>query len=272
MGERTDPPSVPVTQIAHFYFTGVIMKTLAYLYKWTELSTKKWYIGSKSSQGCSPAYHENYLCSSEIVKPLILENRDNWVCEILVIGDPKYIRKLETEYLKTLDAKNDAMSYNQSNACFDPGNRLGTKDSIATRKKKSLARQGDKNPMYGKLKEICPHYGKKHSDTRKKNISKSLSAYSKNRPNSHNQNISKALKGNPKLSEKIRGEKNPMYGKPRSDYNKMMTKMKNSGDGNPMKKPENQKLCLHCNKTVAKNHYTMYHGDKCKFNTENIIA
>ena len=55
-----------------------------------------------------------------------------------------------------------------------------------------------------------------------------------------------------------------MYGKPTSENAKLMSKLKNSGDNNPMRRPEHQKICEHCNKTVAKNHYTMYHGDKCK--------
>jgi hypothetical protein len=56
-----------------------------------------------------------------------------------------------------------------------------------------------------------------------------------------------------------------MYGIPASDYNKAMTKLKNSRESNPMKKIEHQRTCEHCIKTVAKNHYTMFHGDKCKF-------
>ena len=45
---------------------------------------------------------------------------------------------------------------------------------------------------------------------------------------------------------------------------KLMSKIKNSGDNNPMRQPQNQRTCPHCNLTIAKNHYTMYHGDKCK--------
>jgi len=57
-----------------------------------------------------------------------------------------------------------------------------------------------------------------------------------------------------------------MFGKHASDYNKQMSKLKNSGDLNPMKLLENQKVCEYCYKTIAKNHYTLYHGLKCKLN------
>ena len=40
----------------------------------------------------------------------------------------------------------------------------GRKDNDETRKKKSVARLGDKNPMFGKRGELSPHYGKKRPD------------------------------------------------------------------------------------------------------------
>jgi hypothetical protein len=233
-----------------------------YLYKWIHLPTNKWYIGSKTQAGWNPACHEKYLCSSKIVKPLILENRNEWEYKILVIGPASYIRKLETSYLTMLDAKNDPMSFNQSNAKFDAGNRLGRIESDITRLKKSLARQGDKNPMYGKRGKLSPHFGKLHSKEVKQKQSIGIKRYAISRPALHNENISKSLKGNPNVG--LKGDKNPMFGKTASDYNKQMSKLKNSGDNNPMKQPKHQRTCEYCNKTIAKNHYTMFHGDKCK--------
>lgn len=87
--------------------------TQAYLYKWTEKSTGMWYIGSRSRKGCHPA--DGYICSSKVVEPLIKENKDNWIREILVIGEPFHIRELESNYLKQLNAKKDPMSYNKHN-------------------------------------------------------------------------------------------------------------------------------------------------------------
>lgn len=89
------------------------MLTIAYLYKWTEINTGKWYIGSRASKGCHP--NDNYICSSKIVKPLIIENPTRWKREILVIGNPQYIVNLEKEYLQSLDAKNNSMSFNLHN-------------------------------------------------------------------------------------------------------------------------------------------------------------
>ena len=236
-----------------------------YLYMWTHLSSGKWYVGSKSSKNCHPDNHEKYICSSRIVKPMIKENRNDWNYKILDIGEVKYIRDLEKQYLRSYNAKDDPMSFNRSNASCEY-DRTGQKDSYITRKKKSLARQGELNPMFGKRGADCPHFGKTHSDLRKQNQSVGVSNYAKNRPLAHNENISRALKGNPNVG--VKGERNGSYGKPAHPTAKAMSTLKNSGDNNPMRRPENQKLCEHCNKTIAKNHYTMFHGPKCKMNTD----
>ena len=92
---------------------NIYTNTIAYLYKWTELTTNRWYIGARSKRGCHP--NDGYICSSRTVKPLVLENKDNWVREILCIGAPEYIVELETKLLTALDAKHDPLSYNRHN-------------------------------------------------------------------------------------------------------------------------------------------------------------
>jgi hypothetical protein len=87
--------------------------TTAFLYRWTELSTGKWYIGSRTAKYCHP--DDGYICSSKIVAPLISANRNDWRREILATGEPKYIALFETQFLTLLDAKRDSMSYNQVN-------------------------------------------------------------------------------------------------------------------------------------------------------------
>ena len=39
--------------------------TLAYVYKWTELATGKWYVGARGARGCPP--DDGYICSSKVV-------------------------------------------------------------------------------------------------------------------------------------------------------------------------------------------------------------
>jgi len=92
---------------------NIYTPTVAYLYKWTELTTRRWYIGSRTKQGCHP--NDGYICSSRTVKPLILEQRSNWHRELLCLGTPEYILALETRLLTAIDAKNDPLSYNQHN-------------------------------------------------------------------------------------------------------------------------------------------------------------
>jgi len=134
------------------------LTTQAFVYKWIELDTGKWYIGSRTSKGCH--IHDGYLCSSKIVKPMILANPSNWKREILVIGEPQYIRELEEKYLTTYNAAADSISYNQhnANAKFNGACRKGIKESEELKKKKSIRQTGKKYP---------PEFGKAISDRQK---------------------------------------------------------------------------------------------------------
>ena len=87
--------------------------TIAYVYKWTHIPTMKWYVGSRTSKNCHPM--DGYICSSKIVKPMILENVDEWKREIIATGSVEEMLVLETIILETSDAKNDIKSFNQHN-------------------------------------------------------------------------------------------------------------------------------------------------------------
>lgn len=84
-----------------------------YLYKLTQKSTGKWYVGSRTAKNCKP--DEKYICSSRHVLPLYKANKDDWTREILVIGPADYIRDLEAKYLSALDAKHNKQSFNLHN-------------------------------------------------------------------------------------------------------------------------------------------------------------
>ncbi len=87
--------------------------TIAFVYKWTQLSTGMWYIGSRTAKNCHP--DDGYICSSNLVKPMIESNTNDWVRTILFIDEPKKIRALESFTLQDLNAKHNPMSYNRHN-------------------------------------------------------------------------------------------------------------------------------------------------------------
>ena len=123
------------------------METQPYLYRWTELPTGKWYIGSRTRKGCH--VDDGYICSSKVVKPLILSNPENWKREILVIGDAdqsRYIVEMESFLLGVLDAKNDPMSYNQHNGDgkFSRVGRPTSQAQLEGARKGGLANKGIK--------------------------------------------------------------------------------------------------------------------------------
>lgn len=138
--------------------------TIAFLYRWTELSTGKWYEGSRSRKGCHP--DDGYICSSKEVFALITENPTGWERELLVIGEPGYIRPLETTRLKSLDARNDPMSYNKHNAD-------GSVDHITGRKRMTDGRISKFVFPHDVDRFIAAGWRLGCSDSHKKNNSKS---------------------------------------------------------------------------------------------------
>ena len=144
------------------------MKTLAYVYKWTHLPTNKWYIGSRTKQGCFPG--DRYICSSPKVKAMVKENRQEWSYEILDVGQPTEMYELETTLLQTLNAKaHPQYSFNKSNNDGDynqPG-RKHSEETKAKMRKKTMSAESRK-------KIGLALTGTTRNEQQKANISKSL--------------------------------------------------------------------------------------------------
>lgn len=92
-----------------------------YVYKLTDLTTGKWYIGSSYRKGADTGkLGVIYFSSSRVVKKIYSANPERFVKEILVIGDSDYVQLIERRLLVCLDAKNDISSYNMHNGCSLP--------------------------------------------------------------------------------------------------------------------------------------------------------
>ena len=202
------------------------METRAFLYKWIQLSTGKWYIGSRTARYCNP--DDGYICSSKYVFPLINENAQDWYRIILKFGSPSYIRKLEKRFLQFVDAKNEPMSFNRSNvgstvlSCakkiriykdeinmFIYQSELSSYEVIGWTKGMSLTTKqkmkenhkdvsGQNNPMFGVSRKgiDSPLYGRKISEDKKNRKPKS---------EEHKK----------KLAESKTGKNHPFFGKKR---------------------------------------------------------
>ena len=195
------------------------MTTTAFVYKWTHVPTGRWYIGSRTKQGCNP--DDGYICSSKTIKPLITENLAEWHREILAVGEPTAMLELETRYLVSLDAKNDPMSYNQHNS----DGKFSTSGQAPWNKGLSLPK-GRVAWNKGLTKKDNPSVAKMA------NTRKGQPAHNKGKPMSEEQRLQKsiAMKGRPSpkkgkpgtpataeqnkaRSEKLKGRVSPMKGR-----------------------------------------------------------
>jgi hypothetical protein len=173
--------------------------TTAYVYKWTHLPTLKWYVGSRTRKGCHP--DDGYICSSTI-KKMILKQPNDWIREIIAIGDPIEMYIFESEILQLFDAKNDMRCFNNHNNNFEwPGlpntekskmktsmalknhtvtektrkriseTQTGRKHSLEEIEKRRLSMIGHSVSEETRKKISEANKGKKHTDEFKNNIS-----------------------------------------------------------------------------------------------------
>lgn len=106
-----------------------------------------------------------------------------------VSGDDEYVfaelNKKETELIAKYKTDNVEYGYNLrkggDNGMHSPQSielmrlrQIGRKASAETKKKLSEAKKGDKNPNYGRVKELHPMYSKHHTKQARESISKNL--------------------------------------------------------------------------------------------------
>jgi hypothetical protein len=239
----------------------------AYVYMWKELATDKWYIGSRTRKGCHP--DDGYICSSKTVKPLIKANPDGWTRKILFVGDAKRAVEVESFTLVGMRAKQSEMSYNLHNQDMK-WTRTGCKDSDEVRKKKSLARIGEKNPSFGKRGELSPNLGRKNPmkpETRAK-----LSAALKGK-----EGWNKGIKMPPMSDERkarqsaaLKGRVSPMKG--RKNPNAAEANKKRAGEKRPAQSlallgktwTHAERTCPHCGTIGRGGNMLRYHFENCK--------
>lgn len=125
----------------------------AYVYMWKEITTEKWYIGSRTRKGCHP--DDGYICSSKTVKPLIKSNPDEWIRKILFVGDALKAIQIESFVLTEMRARQSEMSYNLHNQDM---NFHGIRKARTEKQKKHLSDlfKGRTSPNKG---NVCPKVG-----------------------------------------------------------------------------------------------------------------
>lgn len=180
------------------------MNTIAYIYKWTNLTTGKWYIGSRTKEGSHP--DDGYICSSKIVEPMVLNNPSDWKREILITGSPETIILTESDILKNLDAKNNPLSYNMHNG---DGNFTTTGIELSLEWKEKIAR-GNR----GKTRTEQQKENYKRANALKAKDPVYLEKLKKPKPPGHGQKVSMSTKGKKKseshrqaLSKSKKGKK-----------------------------------------------------------------
>ena len=242
--------------------------TIAYVYKWTHIPSGKWYIGVRTKSGCHP--DDGYLCSSRIVKPMILSNREDWKREIIATGTPDDMMKLEVSLLTEVDAKNNPDSFNLQNG---DGNWTTT---------------GLKMPDEWRKKISKGNTGKKRTNDSIENYKKA--SRKKAQDPVFIKNLSDSLKGKPKSEEhkkKLSGEKSEQHKKNLSISLSITSKklrsgktyeeifgeeaaaiIKNKSSQTQKGRPCNNRIvtCPHCFKEGYAGAMKLWHFEKCRKN------
>jgi hypothetical protein len=198
----------------NIYQSLVLSETIIQNFKPTRLCIKKInaiYYFCKSTRHDIYKYQGSGCKWKNLIKKYGKENIQTlWVSDWYY--DPQEIHDVALHFSRENDIVNSSLWANLAPEWgLDSYTRNGIKESDQTRSKKSLARLGNKNPMYGKRGIDSPLYDIPHTEETKQKQSNGLKIYNSQRPAEHNKNISKSLKGNSKLIERVKGEKNPGF-------------------------------------------------------------
>ena len=145
---------------------------------------------------------------------------------------------------KVMKAKN-LVPWNKGGVEITDEHRENIKKAARTRKIDPIKQ------AIGQQKRIAKVLGRK--DTEEAKLKKSLALKGK-------------LKGPMSEEQKqIRSVKQKGVAKPKGFGDKVAERMKKSfSENNPNRRPDLQKICEHCDKTVGPSNYTRWHGDNCK--------
>ena len=131
------------------------MCEIGFVYKWTDSSNDKWYIGSHTGHP-----KDGYIGGGSFFRKAYRKRKDCFSREIMYFGHNH--RELEIFILEELNAMDDKMSYNLTNKLMGVVKhtketkmkiskaRKGMLVSDETRAKLSEAKKGEKHPFYGK--------------------------------------------------------------------------------------------------------------------------
>lgn len=131
------------------------MCKIGFVYKWTDSSNAKWYIGSHTGHP-----KDGYIGGGHFFNKAYKKRKESFSREILYFGHDH--RELEEFILDEINAMDDPMSYNLTNRWNGvtrhteetkrkiSESRKGIPVSDETRRKLSEAKQGDKHPQWGK--------------------------------------------------------------------------------------------------------------------------
>ena len=153
------------------------MCEIGFVYKWSDASNDKWYIGSHTGHP-----KDGYVGGGHFFNKAYKKRKEYFSREIVYFGHDH--RELEEFILQELDAMNDPMPYNLTNNWKGvvrhteetkrkiSASKKGTIPSEETRKKLSESKKGSKHPAYGKEGYTK---GRKHTEESKRQMSISQS-------------------------------------------------------------------------------------------------